>query len=39
MSEFRKIVERILDEGDKKIFNKNGPHYNSSKDEEGVSPA
>lgn len=36
MSEFRKIVERILDEGDKKIFNKNGPHYNSSKDEEAV---
>lgn len=36
MSEFRKIVERILDEGDKKIFNKNGPHYNSSKDEEGI---
>ena len=36
MSEFRKIVERILDEGDKKIFNKHGPHYNSSKDEEAV---
>lgn len=36
MSEFRKLVENILREGDKKIFNKNGPHYNSSKDEEGV---
>ena len=36
MSEFRKLVENILREGDKKIFNKNGPHYNSSKDEEAV---
>ena len=36
MFEFRKLVENILREGDKKILNKNGPHYNSSKDEEAV---
>lgn len=36
MLRFRKLVENILREGDKKIFNKNGPHYNSSKDEEAL---